>query len=118
VSLHQVIPDNIWWRKFERTLRSLGFKRPQPRLYLQFHSAQTGKLLEKVPINRDMLAMHPTEPLLAVIDDEDNESHLQFWRVPPPKPWGWIITCGLAGGGVAFLLRLGLSKGRSRLCGS
>jgi hypothetical protein len=108
--------DTIWWRNFGRQLRWLGLQQPPPQLHLQFHSAETGKLLERVPIHtpykmfEPVLAMHPTEPLLAVIDEKENERHLQIWWAPPPKPWGWIIACSLGGGAVALLLRMGFGK--------
>lgn len=111
-----LIRETLWWRHLGGPLRWLGAKRPSPSLHLQFHSAQTGKLLEQVPIHTPyrafdpVLAMHPKEPLLTVIDEKESQAHLQFWRVPPPKPWGWIIVSALAGGVVALLVRLVFEK--------
>jgi hypothetical protein len=101
------------WDQLHRPLAWLGVN-SAPVPHLQFHSAQTAELLEHHPHNQfdSVLAMHPTEPLLAVIDEKDNWAQLQFWRVPPPKPWGWIIASALVGGAIAFLLRVGFSKWR------
>jgi hypothetical protein len=108
----EALETSAWWG-------TLGQKLSPPLLKLEFHSVQTGKLLESVPNHTSWifdpdLAMHPTEPLLAVIDEEENESHLQFWQVPPPKPWGWIVLCSLAGGGFVLQLRWAWSKWRLR----
>jgi hypothetical protein len=108
--------ETFWWRHLGGPLRWLGVKRPSPSLHLQFHSAHTGKLMERVSIHTPyqpfdpVLAMHPTEPLLAVIDEEENQAHLQFWRAPPPKPWGWIIVSALAGIMVTLLVQLVFGK--------
>jgi hypothetical protein len=116
----QVNRDPILWRHFGKQLSWLGIKQGPPVLFLQFHSAETGKLLERVSLHtpytafRCVLAVHPSQPLLAVIDEQTTGSQLQFWYLPPPKPWGWIIGCAVAGGGCVALLRIGFSKLRSR----
>jgi WD40 repeat protein len=118
----QKFRDDRLWRHFGKVLRWLGAKQPAPREYLQFQSTQTGKLLERVS-HRDpwfpgwgpeVLAMHPSEPLLAVIDMEGNEARLQLWHVPPRKPWIWIIGCALAVGGFPALVVFGYSKLRKK----
>jgi hypothetical protein len=114
--------DDRLWRHFGRVLHWLGAKQPAPGEYLQFHSTQTGKLLERVS-HRDpwfpgwgpeAFAMHPSEPLLAVINLEGDEARLQFWHVPPRKPWIWIIGCALAVGGFPALMVFGYSKLRKK----
>ena len=116
----QVNRDPILWRHFGNQLRWLGIKQGPPALFLQFHSAETGKLLERVSLHTPYkaftctLAVHPSQPLLAVIDEQPTGAQLQFWRLPPPKPWGWIVFCSLAAGAFVVMLRIGLSKLRSR----
>jgi hypothetical protein len=110
----QVNRDPILWRHFGNQLRWLGVRRGAPRLYLQFHSAQTGQLLDRVSLQTPynpydpVLAVHPSQPFLAVNDGRPNGSRLQIWRLPPPKPWGWIIFCSLAAGVCTTFLRFGI----------
>jgi hypothetical protein len=105
------------WRYF---VSWFGFRRGPRRPYLTFHSAQTGELLERVSLQTPykpfdpVLAMHPSKPLLVVIDEQLTGPLLQFWHVPPPKPWGWILLCALAAGACAALMRIGYSRIRKR----
>jgi hypothetical protein len=92
------------------------------RLSVQFYSAQTGQLLERISLHAPdppvwgdpVLAMHPSEPLLAVVDEQGSSSRLQFWRVPPPKPWGWIAACALAAAACSALACIAYSVARKR----
>ena len=108
--------ETTWWRNFGRQLRWLGIRQPPPQLHLQFHSAESGKLLERVSIHTPyqpfdpVLAMHPVEPAVAMIDEQPEASRLQFWQAPPPKPWFWIMASSLAGAAIALLLWMGLGK--------
>jgi hypothetical protein len=110
----QVNRDPILWRHFGNQLRWLGLRQGPPALFLQFHSAETGKLLERVSLHTPYraftctLAVHPSQPLLAVIDEQVTGPRLQFWHLPPPKPWGWIIFCSLAVAVCTTLLRFGI----------
>ncbi len=114
----QISRDSSFWQYFGTPLGWLGIRPGAPRLCLQFHSAETGLLLEHVPHQTanfsrwgdPTLALHPSQPLLAVVDEDGSNSWLQLWRVPPPRPWAWITACGLAAGGLASLIWLGYSK--------
>jgi hypothetical protein len=110
--------DSPFWKNFGTPLSWLGIKPGPPRLCLQFHSAETGRLLERVSFQTSnfsswgepRLALHPSQPLLAIIDETESNAQLQFWRVPPPRPWAWIAACGFAAGGVALLIWIVYSK--------
>lgn len=112
----QVNRDPILWRHFGNQLRWLGVRQGPPALFLQFHSAETGKLLKRVSLHTPykaftcFLAVHPSQPLLAVIDEKVGGSQLQFWHMPPPKPWGWISVCALAAGVCSALVRIAISR--------
>ncbi|HEY1858835.1 MAG TPA: hypothetical protein VGG61_00665, partial [Gemmataceae bacterium] len=119
----QVSRDAIWWKYFEKPLSWLGVRQAPPGLYLQFHSAQNGQLLEHIALHTaytpyklfdPVLAMHPSEPILAVVDEHPGGPRLRFWRMPPPKPWGWIGLCALTGGACMALLRIVFGKIRKR----
>jgi hypothetical protein len=116
----QVSRSHNLWTYFGSQLPWLGIRPGRSVVLLQFHSAETGKLLERVSLHtpytpfRCVLAVPPSQPLLAVIDEQPTGSQLQFWHLPPPKPWGWIIGCALAAGGCVALLRIGFSKLRRR----
>jgi hypothetical protein len=120
----QISRDTIWWKHFGAPMRWLGFRQGPPRLYLQFHSAQTGKLLERVPLETPykafdpVLAVSPSEPILAVVDEKPGGARLQFWQMPPHKPWGWIGLCAFAGGAAAALIALLVSKIRKKTAAS
>ena len=118
----QISGDSSFWHYFGTPLGWLGMKPAPPRLCLQFHSAETGRLLERIPLHisdfsgwgHPTLALHPSQPLLAVIDKDGSGSRLQFWRVPPPRPWALIAACGLAAAGLASLVWFGYSKVRRK----
>jgi hypothetical protein len=117
----QISRDNFLWLYFGQALTWLGVRQPPPQLQVQFHSAQTGQLLDRVSLRKpntkwwdEPLSIHPFEPLLALIDEQGDEARLQFWHVPPRKPWIWIIGCALAVGGFPALVVFGYSKLRKK----
>jgi hypothetical protein len=122
IASKRLITDPVWWQRFGSILSRLGVKAPRWALNLQFHSAPTGKLLQTVPIHTPVpnpretfdpvIAMHPQDALVAIIDVDGQSTRLQFWQAPPPKPWGWIIFCSLSGAALAFLLQWAWRKRR------
>jgi hypothetical protein len=125
IASKRIITDPVWWRQLGRILSLLGFKPPPWSLDLQFHSASTGKLLERIPLHTTLpnprkildpvIAMHPREALVAIIDEQPESTRLLFWQAPPLKPWGWIILCFIAGGAFGLLLPLAWTKRRLRM---
>jgi WD40 repeat protein len=118
----QISRDSFFWDHFGTPLGWLGIRPGPPRLGLQFHSAETGRLLQRVSLQTSdfsnprepTLALHPSQPLLAAIDEDGSNSRLQFWRVPPPRPWAWIAACGLAAAACSSLAWIAYSKARKR----
>jgi len=108
------------WTYFGSQLPWLGIRPGPSVLFLQFHSAGTGRLLERVSLHTPYraftctLAVHPSQPLLAVIDEQVTGPRLQFWHLPPPKPWGWIIFCSLAAAVCTVLVRIAISRLRRK----
>jgi hypothetical protein len=118
----QISREGSFWRYFGTPLGWLGIRPGPPRLGLQFHSAETGRLLQRVSLQTSdfsnprepTLALHPSQPLLAVVDEDGSNSWLQLWRVPPPRPWAWIAACGLAAAACSSLAWVAYSKARKR----
>lgn len=93
------------WRNFPALMNWLRLAPPPAQLSLQWYSARTGDSLEHANLTmtapvkvggEPKLAVHPTEPILALIDGgAQGDWQLQFWAMPPSRPWGWIIAVSL-----------------------
>jgi hypothetical protein len=122
IASKRLITEPVWWRQAGRILSPLGFKPPPWALDLQFHSVSTGKLLERVPLHTPLanprekfdpvIAMHPTDALVAIIDQEGESTRLLFWQAPPSKSWGWIVLCSMGAGAVGLILQWAWTRRR------
>lgn len=118
VIVSQQRSQSVLWEHFPSLMRCLKLTPPPAEVTLKWFSAQTGRLMGRAPLaatysatnwESPIVAVHPSEPYMALIDQPpQGDWQLQFWSMPPSRPWYSIVAVALAAGILAAGFQLGL----------